>query len=189
MSNSRSLSVSLNPDGVPDASEPQGDRHAGHRHLAAGRAGRPFRNLPTVAAALAISRLLRAHSVQSRVPWGAGEGAAVLLGSGYRTLCPYLPVSTTSRVPSWLLRKQSSSNPRAFTPPPPSVPTPQPLNLVCFYFCLFLRQSCVAQAGLELLPDAPASTCHVYSLGRRGFAQATSALCLLSPRLIPKLCL
>lgn len=91
MSNSRSLSVFLNPDGVPDASEPRGDRHAGHRHLAAGLAGRPFRNLPTVAAALTISRLLRAHSVQSRVPWGAREGAAVLLGSSYRTPCPYLP--------------------------------------------------------------------------------------------------
>lgn len=91
VSNFGPLSVSLNPDSVPNASEPRGDRHAGHGHLATGQAGRPFRNLPTVTAALAISRLLLGTFCPEQGALGYQEGAAVLLGSGYRTPCPYLP--------------------------------------------------------------------------------------------------
>lgn len=88
----------------------------------------------------------RAHSVQSRVPWGAGEGAAVLLGSGYRTSCPYLPLVQPPEPP-----------PSSCSDLPEEADQLQPQGL---YTCssasepgLFLRQSCVAQAGLELLAD------------------------------------
>lgn len=139
-------SLSLNADGVSDASEPRGDRHAGHRHLAAGLAGQPFRNLPTVAAALSISQPLLGTFCPEQGALGCREGAAVLLGSCYRTSCPYLPSVQPPEPP-----------PSSYSDLPEEAEQLQPQGL---YTCssasepgLFLRQSCVAQAGLELLAD------------------------------------
>lgn len=138
MSNSRSLSVSLNPDGVPDASGPRGDRHAGHRHLAAGLAGRPFRNLPTVAAALAISLPLPGTFCPEQGALGCRGGGCCPAGLRLQDALSLPPISNLQSLLSApaqiFLRRQSRSNPRAFTPALPAAPAPKPPNpiFVCF---------------------------------------------------------
>jgi hypothetical protein len=146
VSNSRSLSVSLNADGVPDASEPRGDRHAGHRHLAAGLAGRRFRNLPTVAAALSISQRLPGTFCPEQGTLGCRGGGCYPAGLRLQDILSLPPVPAPSRSdlpeeaeqfqPQGLYTCFSSSSCSSASEP-----------------CLFLRQSCVAQAGLELLDD------------------------------------
>lgn len=104
----------------------------------------------------------RAHSVQSRAPWGAGEGAAVLLGSGYRTPCPYLPSAQPPEPP-----------PGSCSDLPEEAEQLQPQGLyTCFAsssrsaaseLCLFLflfvfeTNKRVAQAGLNFcqMPQLP----------------------------------
>lgn len=129
MSNSRSLSVSLNAGGVPDASEPRGDRHAGHRHLAAGLAGRRFRNLPTVAAALSISQRLPGTFCPEQGALGCRGGGCYPAGLRLQDILSLPPLPAPAQI---FLRKQSISNPRAFTPAPAAAPAPQPLSPVCF---------------------------------------------------------
>lgn len=154
MSNSRSLSVSLNPDGVPAASEPWVTGTQGTDNWQLAGLGDCSGIYPQSRPPSPSPSRSQAHSVRSRAPWGAGEGAAVLLGSGYRTPCPYLRSAQPPESPpgscSYLPEEGEQLQPQdlyTYSTSSSRSSASEP--------CLFLRQSCVVQAALEVHMSLP----------------------------------